>query len=102
LDPKLMEKALKAYIAVLLELTPEQIVQAFSPAETCSKYYLVPATLREYSGRPATGDPIAAEAREELFRIVTAMRGKHAPQLRGPSWASDVRNRGGATHPRRE
>jgi hypothetical protein len=31
--------------------------------------------LRDFA---SSGDPVAAEAREELFRIVTAMRGKHA------------------------
>ena len=58
-----MEKALKTYIAVLLELTPEQIVQAFSPAAEYSNLLHAPAALCEYSGRPAMGDPIANEAK---------------------------------------
>jgi hypothetical protein len=53
-----MEKALATYTAVLLDLTPEQIVQAFSRAAAESKFFPAPATLREYSGRPPSGDPI--------------------------------------------
>jgi hypothetical protein len=34
LDRKLMEKALATYTAVLLDLTPQEIVLAFSRAET--------------------------------------------------------------------
>jgi hypothetical protein len=48
LDRKLTEKALAGYIAALLDPPPPEIVQAFSPAETCSKFFLVPATLCDY------------------------------------------------------
>ena len=57
------------------------IVQAFSRAAKENKLYANCATLGEYSGRPA-GEPVAAKAKEKLFRIVAAMRGPHGSKLR--------------------
>ena len=45
------------------------------------RFFPPPAILRELSGRAVTGDPIAAEAKEGLLGILTAMRGAHGPKL---------------------
>jgi hypothetical protein len=60
-------------------LTKAQIVLAFSRALDESKFFPVPALLRDFG---SIGDATAAEAKEELLRIVTAMRGAHGPKLR--------------------
>jgi hypothetical protein len=67
-----------------------------------SKFFPSPATLRELAGAPATGDATAAEAREELFRIVATMRESkfmHVPTCSAvsprsvgiPSWPESTR-----------
>jgi hypothetical protein len=81
LDRKLTDNAPRGYIAALLDLKPSQVIQAFSRALDDSKFFPPPATLRELSGQTMTGDGVASEAREELFRIVGAMRGAHGPKL---------------------
>jgi hypothetical protein len=81
-DRKLTDSLAIGIAASLEDLTQEEIIQAFSRAQDELRYFPVPAILREYSGRPVTGDPIAAEAREEFQRILVAMRGKHGPKLR--------------------
>jgi hypothetical protein len=75
LGQKVTAKVAAAYTASLAPLTKAQLVQAFSRALDEAGYMPVPALLRSFA---SIGDPITAEAREELFRIVTAMRGKHA------------------------
>jgi hypothetical protein len=55
-------------------LTKEQLVLAFSRAAMECKHFPVPALLRDFA---SIGEPVAAEAKEELFRIVAAMRGQH-------------------------
>jgi hypothetical protein len=82
LDRKLTPTTIKTYLAVLSDLTREQNIQAFSRAAAECRFFPSPAALREMSGSAAAGDPIANEARAELFRIVAAMRGKHGPKLR--------------------
>jgi len=85
-DRKITPTMAEGYHASLADLTREELVLAFSRAQNELKFFPLPATLREYSGRPATGDPVAAEAKQELFRIVTAMRVPqpqgHGPKLR--------------------
>ena len=68
------------YLTAFADLSQEQIVLAFSRAATECKFFPTPATLREYAGLVVSGDPIAAEAKAELVRIVTAMRGPHGPR----------------------
>jgi hypothetical protein len=93
LERKLMEKALKTYIAVLLDLTPQEIVQSFSRAANDSKFMRVRALLRDFASVAPSGDPIANEARAGLFRIVKAIRGGHwllymdIDYLDGGGWA---------------
>jgi hypothetical protein len=83
LERKLTDKQMKTYLAVLADLTREENVQAFSRAATECKFFPPPAVLLELSGRPTTsGDPLANEAKAELFKIVAAMRGPHGPKLR--------------------
>jgi hypothetical protein len=72
---EITDKAGMGYVASLNPLSQSQLVQAFSRALDEAKFFPVPALLRDFA---SFGDPVAAEAREELFRIVTAMRGKHA------------------------
>jgi hypothetical protein len=86
LNHKLSEKALAGYLAVLADLTPAEVVQAFSRAAEELKFFPAPALLRDFASVAPSGDPIANEAREELFRIVAAMRvprdkGGHGPKL---------------------
>ena len=66
----------------LLDLSQSEIVLAFSRAATEGKFFPVPSLLLDFSGRAVTGDPIASEAREELFKIVAGMRGPHGPKLK--------------------
>jgi hypothetical protein len=82
LDRNMTPTLLTSYAASLEDLTQEEIIQAFSRAHDELRFFPAPAILREFSGRPVTGDPIAAEAREEFQRILVAMRGKHGPKLR--------------------
>jgi propanediol dehydratase small subunit len=82
LGRKLTQNALATYSAVLADLTRDNVILAFSRAAMECKFFPAPATLREYSGRAPTGDPLAKEAKEELVRIATAMRGKHGPKLK--------------------
>jgi hypothetical protein len=79
LDRRLVDNPLKTYIAALLDLTPQEIVQAFSRAANESKFMRGPALLRDFASVAPSDDPTTNEAREELFRIVTAMRGGHWP-----------------------
>ena len=81
LNWKLKEKALVGYIALILDLTPAEIVLAFFRAANEGKFMHVPASLRDFASVTPSGDPIANEGREELFRIVAAMRGPHGPKL---------------------
>lgn len=60
-------------------MTKEQLVRAFSRALDEARFLPVPALLRDFA---SIGEPIAVEAKEELFRIVAAMRGAHGPKLR--------------------
>jgi|ERR1700729_1769470 hypothetical protein len=71
----------KGYKATLADLTRAEIVLAFSRAHDELKFFPAPATLREFSGRPVSGDPIAAEAREQLQYLLNGMRSKHGPKL---------------------
>jgi hypothetical protein len=80
---EITDKAGMGYIASLSPLTKEQIVQAFSRALDESKFFPVPALLRDFASVAPSGDPIANEAREELFRIVKATRHNHKRAHRG-------------------
>ena len=60
----------------------DAVVLAFSRAMDECKYWPNPATFRELSGRAVTGDPVAAEAKDELVRILGAMRGPHWPEVK--------------------
>lgn len=80
-EKKLGVKTVELYQAALMDLTVPQLLQAFSRATEECKYWPSPATLRELAGVPAHGDPVAAEAKAELFRILTAMRGPHGLKL---------------------
>ncbi len=82
LDRKTTSTIAIGYDATLEDLTQEEIVLAFSRAHDECKFFPSPATLREFSGRPVTGDPIANEAKEGLLSIIAAMRGPHGPMLR--------------------
>ncbi len=75
------ESMVRLYTAALVDLTQEKIILAFSRAATECKFFPSPATLREFSGRPVTGDPIAAEAKAELLHLINEMRSKHGPKL---------------------
>jgi hypothetical protein len=77
-----VSKALRGYVAALWELTPEELVLAFFRATKECRFFPPPATLLEFSGRAATGDPIANEAKGELLKILEAMRGPHGPKLK--------------------
>jgi hypothetical protein len=93
LDRKLMDNAPKGYTAALVELTPSQIIQAFSRALDEAKFSPPPATLRELSGQMMIGDALASETREELFRIVGALRrgrGVTAALSKSPTEAEDT------------
>ena len=57
----------RLYAATLADLTQEQIVLAFSRATGECQFWPSPATLREFSGRAADGDPVASEAKAELL-----------------------------------
>jgi hypothetical protein len=54
---------------VLLDPTQHEADQAFSRAAMECRFFPAPALLRELSGETMTGDAIAAEAPEELFRM---------------------------------
>ena len=69
-------------VPLLLDLSQSELVLAFSRAAMEAKFFPPPATVREFSGRSASGDPIANEAREELFRLVAGMHTKHGPKLK--------------------
>jgi hypothetical protein len=56
------QKAQAGYIAVILELTPAQIVQAFSPAAEYSKFLHAPAALCNYRTCAALLEPRWATA----------------------------------------
>jgi hypothetical protein len=73
-------RSLKRCLMSLLNLSQREIVLAFSRAATESKFFPAPATLREFSGRAATGDSIAAEAKAELLYLLITARaqgGRH-------------------------
>lgn len=71
------------YMAALDPLSDWERIVAFSRAlEECKAFFPSPATLRDFSGRAATGDPIAAEAKEELLKLIAGMRGPHGPMLK--------------------
>lgn len=73
----------RLYTAALADLTQAEIVLAFARAsEECKAYFPSPATLREFSGRAVTGDPLAAEAKAELLKLIAGMRGPHGPMLK--------------------
>jgi hypothetical protein len=73
----------KLYTAVLWDLDEQEIVRAFSRAsEECKGFYPSPPTLREFSGRPVSGDPMAAEAKAELLKLLAGMRGPHGLMLK--------------------
>jgi hypothetical protein len=72
LNHKLSEKALAGYLASLSALTRDQIVLAFSRAPDEAKFFPVPTLLRDFASVAPRRDPIANEAREQLFRIVAA------------------------------
>jgi hypothetical protein len=77
LDRKLMENALKGYTVALVDVKPSQIIQAFSRTLEELKFMPVPAVLQDMAVMTmTTGDPVAVEAREELFRIVAPMQGQ--------------------------
>lgn len=81
-DRRITPDTAKGYAASLEEFTQEEIILAFSRAHDELRFFPVPAILREFSGRPVTGDPIAAEAKEALTGILGAMRGPHGPKLK--------------------
>jgi hypothetical protein len=63
------------YLDTLGTLTQDEAILALSRAQEECKFFPPPATLLEFSGRAVTGDPVAAEAKDELLRILAAMRG---------------------------
>jgi hypothetical protein len=75
-------KTAAAYVAEMNELRPNECILAFCRALRECKYFPPPATLREYSGRAADGDPIAREAKEQLLYVLEGMRSKHGPMLK--------------------
>jgi hypothetical protein len=79
LERNLSKNALATYLAVLADLSQEQIVLAFSRAAMECKHFPVPALLRDFA---SIGEPVAAEAKQELIRIIQAMRGAHGPKLK--------------------
>jgi hypothetical protein len=62
LERNLTPAETKTYVAAMAELSQEENVLAFSRAATESKFFPSPATLREYSGRSVSGDPIASRS----------------------------------------
>jgi hypothetical protein len=80
---KVMTKNLAlGYLDTLGTLTQDEAILAFSRVQDEYRVFPAPATLRELSGRAVTGDPIAAEAKDELLQILAAMRGPHGPKLK--------------------
>jgi hypothetical protein len=61
------KKVAAGYLASLSPLKKAQLVLAFSRALNEAEFFSVTALLRSFG---SIGDPFAAEAREELFRIV--------------------------------
>lgn len=73
----------RLYTAALADLTPSEIVLAFARAtEECKAFFPSPATLREFSGRSSSGDPIGREAEKEFLKLILGMRGPHGLTLR--------------------
>jgi hypothetical protein len=64
--------AQSGYIALILELTPAQIVLAFSRAAMEYKHFPVPALLRSFA---SIGEPVAVEAKEGLRLASLPRRG---------------------------
>jgi hypothetical protein len=55
-DKPMTESMVRLYIAVLLDLTKEEIVLVFSRSRDRVQVLSKPRIRREFSGRPATGD----------------------------------------------
>jgi hypothetical protein len=78
----LTQAEIKSFLATLLPMASLEIIQAFARVTVECRFFPNPATLREFSGRPVSGDPIAAEAKEELLKLICGMRTAHGPMLR--------------------
>ena len=82
LGKEMTKNTAMGYHDTLGTLTQDEAILAFARAQEECKFFPSPATLREFSGRAVTGDPVAAEAKDELLRILAAMRGPHGPKLK--------------------
>ena len=74
-EKPMTESMVRLYTAALVDLKQEEIILAFSRAATECRFFPSQATLREFSGRPVTGDLIAAEAKAELLYLCTSSTG---------------------------
>jgi hypothetical protein len=84
---ELTESVRFGYMAALAPLDDWQQITAFSRALEECRYFPSPSILREFSGRAVTGDPLAAEAKAELLKLIQGMRGPHGPMLK-PIWGA--------------
>lgn len=67
-------KSLPLYVAVLWDLTPQELVLAFSRAAEEDKFFPAPSRLRELCGREPVGDPVEREAVAALTVLLSKMR----------------------------
>jgi hypothetical protein len=67
------------YIAALADLSPTEIIQAFTRATEQAKFFPVPAILREYAGHG--DDAIDLEAKNALVYMLKGMRTEHGTRL---------------------
>jgi hypothetical protein len=81
-DKALTPRLLEVYTASLAELTPSEIIMAFSRATEECRFFPPPAILREFSGHAADGDPVAREAKVQLLYLLDGMRGPHDVTLK--------------------
>ena len=81
-DKTLTEGMIRLYSAALGEATEDQVVLAFTRATLECKFFPPPATLLEFSGRAALGDPVAREAKDALLELLEGMRGLHGLELK--------------------
>lgn len=66
---------LSSYVASLEDLTPEDIILAFTRAQDEENYWPTPSRLRELCGREPAGDPLEREAIAAFNAVLSKMRG---------------------------
>lgn len=74
MDRELKGRAVEAYVAVMMELTPEECVRAFSRALAEQRFFPAPAVLRSLSSRAEASDLDREDAMLQLRRMLMAIR----------------------------